>query len=636
MWIMSKVHIGGIETITQALAHSEVTRRAVGYLRRSTDKQEQSIGDQRKALIHYAEAHGIEIVDYFVDDAISGTSTTGRKAFQQMMADAQKPGRVWNTILVFDVKRFGRTDNDEAGFHRHTLRQNGVEIFYVSENFRGDTSDSLVLSVKQWQSREESRDLSKVTIRGLLSKIQSGGWWMGGAPPIGYDLRYENDRGDFLFTMRHLSDGSKEVLDQQGKVTRKLARGETLSISKKDRAKLIPGDPAKIQVVQDIFRMYVIEGRGYMGIADVLNRKGIPSPRGPAWSRIYSGKWGDSTVREIILNPHYGGDLVWNRRTDGRFHQIRAGVAVPRAAIHSRRLVHNNHTDWIRIKAAHPPLVSPALFEEAQKRRATRGGNQTQRKQLALGGWSGSRSRFVLSGLLVCGTCGNRYHGLFRIKGRPRKDHTSPRIFLYACSGYIRSGPSVCKWRPIPQEEIEGVVTRSLLEYYSRFLGEAGKEKLEKAVREHIGATHHDVEKALRRARSQHKKIEKKIANLLDHINPENRDLVDSRLKTLRQEKDECDQRLQQLDAIASSQTQVESMVEDAGQFITRLEKTFTEGVPEEKRAALRRCLEKVSVLSDGKRVISFVRNIPFPETNAVKIESQRPSTKAVETNRPV
>jgi len=67
--------------------------------------------------------------------------------------------------------------------------------------------------VKQWQAREESRELSRVTIRGLLSRA-CGGWWMGGVPPTGYDLRHENGRGEFLCIVRWLSDGSKQVMDE--------------------------------------------------------------------------------------------------------------------------------------------------------------------------------------------------------------------------------------------------------------------------------------------------------------------------------------------------------------------------------------------------------------------------------------
>ncbi len=65
-------------------------RTAVGYLRRSTDRQEQSIPDQRKAVEQYAKEQELKLHMHYLDDAISGTSAITRKAFQQMMADAQQ------------------------------------------------------------------------------------------------------------------------------------------------------------------------------------------------------------------------------------------------------------------------------------------------------------------------------------------------------------------------------------------------------------------------------------------------------------------------------------------------------------------------------------------------------------------
>ena len=229
-------------------------RQAVGYIRRSTDRQEQSIPDQKKAIEAYTAEHDLSLVKFYIDDAISGTSTLGRQAFQQMIKDAQKTGRSFDKIIVYDVKRFGRIDNDEAGYYRYILRTHGVEVRYVSENFNGDTTDDLLRPVKQWQARQESKDLSKVTIRGLLSKSGSG-FWMGGTPPYGYDLRYENADSKFLLILRYMPDGSKKVLNRQGKVIRTLARGESLNISKRDHAKLTPGEPERVKVIERIFKM---------------------------------------------------------------------------------------------------------------------------------------------------------------------------------------------------------------------------------------------------------------------------------------------------------------------------------------------------------------------------------------------
>jgi DNA invertase Pin-like site-specific DNA recombinase len=312
-------------------------KSAVGYCRRSTDRQEQSIPDQKKAVEEFATGEGLRVVRWYVDDAISGTSVAGRKAFQQLMADAQRDGCDFGFVIVYDVKRFGRVDNDEAGYYRHILKSHGVEVLYASENFSGDYTDDLLRPVKQWQARQESKDLSKVTIRGLISRQPSGAW-MGGVPPHGYDLRYENDRGEFLFILRHMPDATKQMMKENGKVMRKLARGESLNISKRDRAKLIPGDPARIETIRKMFKMYSQEGKGLTAISDWLNRNKVPTARSSGWSEIYCGQWADSTVRAILVNPIYAGDMVWNRRTDARFHKISNGHAIERKQAHGARL----------------------------------------------------------------------------------------------------------------------------------------------------------------------------------------------------------------------------------------------------------------------------------------------------------
>ena len=139
---------------------SQQNNRAVGYVRRSTNRQEQSIQDQKKALETYAAEHSLKLVEFYVDDAITGTSTLGRRAFQQMIQDAQKTSRPFDKIIVYDVKRFGRVDNDEAGYYRHILRTNGVEVLYVSENFNGIqrmTSCDLLSNGRQGRNQKTCR-----------------------------------------------------------------------------------------------------------------------------------------------------------------------------------------------------------------------------------------------------------------------------------------------------------------------------------------------------------------------------------------------------------------------------------------------------------------------------------------------
>lgn len=598
--------------MSQRPAESSHGATAVGYLRRSTDRQEQSIPDQKKAIEAYAVENGLRIARLYIDDAISGTSTIGRRAFQEMLADAQRPGRNFTNIIVYDVKRFGRVDNDEAGYYRHVLRMHGVEVRYVSENFNGDATDDLLRPVKQWQAREESKDLSRVTIRGLLSKVQ-GGVWMGGVPPYGFDLRYENAEGAFLLILRFMPDGTKQVLDAKGKLVRTLARGESLSISKRDRAKLVLSESSRVKTIRDIFRMYAEENKGFKAIADSLNEQKVPTPRGPAWADIYHGFWTDTTIRSILVNQAYAGDLVWNRRTDGRFHQICERQAVQRKVAHGARLVPNDESDWIVIRDAHPALVERRLFEQARTARESRPTSAAQRGQprRATGGWSGTRSRFILSGLLECARCNNRYQGYTRVKGRRRKDGTAVRSFAYACGGYITKGPTVCQLNPILQEELESVVIDAVLTYYQPFLERGGREKLAEAVTDATGRGADDLKQAQRRFEARSKEHSKIIRNLLDNITETNRDLVDQRLKELRQEQEQLARQAEQLESLSLSQVSVQAVVTEAMQFLGGLETTLRSGTPEEKRIALRHCIEKVRVQGADSRVELHIRRVP-------------------------
>lgn len=169
-------------------------KKAVAYLRRSTDRQEQSLQDQEKAIRRYADRHGYEILRVYQDDAVSGTTANGRKAFEEMMADSERPGCAFRYILVYDVSRFSRADNIETGYYLYLLRKRGIEVIYVTENLGTGRRSDGARSLKQTIALEQTVEVSEKTFRGLLT-ISQQGFWLGGVPPYGYDLECENSEG---------------------------------------------------------------------------------------------------------------------------------------------------------------------------------------------------------------------------------------------------------------------------------------------------------------------------------------------------------------------------------------------------------------------------------------------------------
>lgn len=586
---------------------------AVGYLRRSTDRQEQSIPDQRRALERYAADHGLTIARFYTDDAISGTSASRRPAFQEMIADAGRVPSPFSHVVVYDVKRFGRLGNDESGYYRHILRTHGVDVLYVSENFSGDGTDDLLRPVKQWQAREESKDLSKVTIRGLLSKVP-GGWWMGGTPPFGYDLRYQNDRppnGEFLFVLRYMPDGTKLMLDAQSTIMRTLERDESIVISKRDAARLVPSTPERVATIERIFRMSVEENRGLRAIAAVLNAEGISTARGPGYADRYSGTWTATGIRSILANPVYVGDMVWNRRTEAKFHRISAGHAVERRGLIARHMVDNPESDWIRIEDAHPALVTRRLFDLARAARETRPSPERARGQQVSGGWKGSRARFLLSGLIKCARCKGRYEGVSRRKGKLRHDGSVVLTHYYGCGTYVRHRRSTCIFGPIDRDEFEAAVTSAIVSYYEPLLQGDVEASLSALVTAGHSVESQEIVAERAKLLAEQARLKKVVANIFANIDPENRAIANEHVRDLNSQRDALTGRLDGLKKFDMNTDQVRTIVRAAWELMANLSGVLRLGTPEARITLVRKCISSIVLDSEARTAVLGLYRVP-------------------------
>ncbi len=494
---------------------------------------------------------------------------------------------------------------------------------YVSENFNGDGTDDLIRPVKQWQARQESKDLSKVTIRGLLSKAESGnGTWMGGVPPHGYDLRYESTSGEFLTHVRFMRDGTKQILDENGELVRTLPRGESIVTSRSDYCRLVLSEQPRVDVVCEIFGLYVEERRGYKAIADALNRKDIPSPRGPGWGGRYSGKWSTTTIRAILMNPAYVGDTVWNRRTDARFHRISGGQSVERPQARAQRLEFNDEADWIVVPGTHTPIISRRIWEFAKSLRENGDGSKQQRginprtgtaagSHEAPGGWTGPRSKFLLSKLMTCARCGSRYEGHSQYRKRVGENGKRLRTLGYACGGYIRHGRSVCQIGRIEKESIEQAIVDAVVTYYSGFTGKDAQEHLADTLEEQVGNDLSKIAETQARLKSRIRKIDRRVRDLLDNISEANRAMANARLSELADEREQLDEQLESLEHLAITEEENQEMVAEMIGFMASLRSSLIDGQLDRRQTIIRRCIDGITVDLDSQQLRLTIRRLP-------------------------
>ncbi|MDL2287380.1 recombinase family protein [Eubacteriales bacterium OttesenSCG-928-G02] len=124
--------------------------------------------------------------------------------------------------------------------------------------------------------------------------------------------------------------------------------------SPEDKHKLIV-DEVGAEIVRYIFRMAVKEGLGTWQIASRLNAEHIPTPREhfngtgkdyfANYTPEYAPCWHATTVRSIILNRVYLGEVVNGKSTTKSFKNKKRVTVPPE--------------QHIIVPNMHPPLVSP-------------------------------------------------------------------------------------------------------------------------------------------------------------------------------------------------------------------------------------------------------------------------------------
>ena len=140
------------------------------YFRLSQEDERQgesvSIDNQRSMLRKYAEEHGFEIHDEYIDDGVSGT-TFDRPDVQRLLDDA-KAGII-NTIIVKDLSRFGRNYIEVGQYVDYVFPAFGIRFIAIQDNVDTENRDSNAMEMmpimnifNEWHAANTSKKIRAV------------------------------------------------------------------------------------------------------------------------------------------------------------------------------------------------------------------------------------------------------------------------------------------------------------------------------------------------------------------------------------------------------------------------------------------------------------------------------------------
>ncbi|MBO5149497.1 MAG: recombinase family protein, partial [Anaerotignum sp.] len=347
------------------------------YIRLSRDdgnNESESIVNQRKILDEKIPEYfedDYEIVDEYIDDGRTGTSDDTRPSFLRLVEDV-KLGRI-NCIVTKNLSRAFRNSANQGKFLEEFIplyHTRFISLYepHIDTFLNPEIVHSLEVSITGFINEQYAYKTSQ-DVRRTFDTKRKKGEFIGAFAPYGYQKR-SDDKNSFII------------------------------------------DEEAAAVVRDIYHWFVNEGMSKMGITRRLNELGIPNPstykrkKGLNYSnpRMYNstGLWGVKTVREILLNEMYIGNMVQGRQK------------IVSYKVHTR--VATEEKDWYIVKNTHEPIIDMETFEKAQR---------LHEKDMRVS--PGKRKVYLFSGFLRCADC-----------KQSMTRHVSKGYVYYHCTTYTR------------------------------------------------------------------------------------------------------------------------------------------------------------------------------------------------------
>ena len=353
--------------------------RVAAYARVSTDMEDQRNSYQSQ-LQYYTDKMNSNPkwipTKVYADEGISGTQDYKRNDFMQMINDGEN--NKFDLLLTKSISRFARNTVDTLKYVRK-LKEKNVAVYFEEENINTlDMQGELLLTILSSVAQQESETISSHVKLGLAMKMKRG-------ELVGF-------HGCYGYNYDKLT--------------------KTITVNDEEK-----------RVIQFIFEKF-INGYGTSMITRELNEMGIQTKRG-------NTVWYENTVRKILKNEKYKGDLLQGKTftVDPISHRRLENIGQEQ-----KYLVQNNHEaivdeeTWNRVQE---------IFEE---------GSIKNRGERNIGPF---KRFYAFSGITYCAFC-----------GRPatRKDWSSTLKDkkAWCCTTVVKQGRKGCNYgKSIPEEMLE-------------------------------------------------------------------------------------------------------------------------------------------------------------------------------------
>ena len=468
--------------------------QVVAYCRVST-KQEEQLNSYETQVKHYTEKIRGEpkwkLVEIFADKGITGTSVKNRDEFNKMIRLCKK--KKVDMIITKSISRFARNTLDCLKYTR-LLKSLGVDVFFEEQGIHSmDSGAEFYITIYGSIAQSESENISANVKFGKAQSAREGN-----AP-----FHYKKFLG-----YRKGADGKPEI-EPEGAET--------------------------VKMIYDIF----LGGDSLMKVAEKLDSAGRPTPSG-------RGKWSSSTVRSILSNEKYAGDVIINK-------------TYTEDCLSKKIRVNNGERQKFYIENNHPAIIDKTTFARVQEELAKRIGKAKVKQvgtKTEIGKYSG---KYALTDLLICGECNTPYRRCtWTSHGRKK--------IVWRCINRLDFGKKYCHDSPSVEESaIQSAIMSAISKVENKNIDVL--KTLQRHIEIGIGAGDDNGEEV--ELQAQIAKIDDEFQAMLNAISSENAGEFDEeKAQRLMARKNELQRRITEINERKRNSENAKNRVEEIGNIM--------------------------------------------------------------------